>query len=162
MDLVQQASEFARQAHAGQKYGGGDFHERHLARVVATLQEFGERRATLLAAAWLHDTVEDTDTTADDIRKSFGDDVGDLVWRLTDEQAETRRERHARTHAKIRGRNEAVRVKLADRIANVEASIEQHSHLFGMYRKEHGDFRKDLYIEGEWDDMWERLDALLK
>ena len=161
MDLVEQASEFARRAHAGQKYGGGDFHEQHLARVVRTLDEFGERRAALLAAAWLHDTVEDTDATNDEIRATFGDDVGDLVWRLTDEQGENRRDRHARTHAKIRGRTEAVRVKLADRIANVEASIEQRSHLFGMYRKEHGHFQKELYIEGEWEDMWLRLNRLL-
>lgn len=158
MDLVERASAFARQAHADQQYAGGSFHEKHLGRVVATLQEFGETDEVKLAAAWLHDTVEDTDITLDDIRRQFGDDVADLVWRLTDEEGGNRRERHAKTHAKIRERREAVRVKLADRIANVESAMEQRSNLYGMYRSEHAHFRADLYREGEWEDMWERLD----
>ena len=144
-----------------QEYGGGDFHERHLQRVVATLQEFGETDQTMLASAWLHDTVEDTDTSVADIRGEFGDDVADLVWRLTDESGGVRRERQAKTHAKIREKSDAVRVKLADRIANVEAAIEQNSHLVGMYRAEYRQFRRELYRRGEWEDMWTRLDHLL-
>lgn len=159
-DIEQRASEFARRAHAGQDYSGGDFHTNHLARVVATLRKFGVDDPTLLAAAWLHDTVEDTSTTIDDIRGEFGDDVADLVWRLTDEPGKNRKERHHLTHLKIRGRPEAVRIKLADRIANVESSIEQHTHLRGMYREEHAAFRTDLYRENEWADMWAVLDRL--
>ena len=160
--LVERASEFARQAHMQQEYGGGEFHENHLQRVVTTLREFGETDEILLAAAWLHDTVEDTTTTVADIRRTFGDDVADLVWRLTDEPGGLRRERHSKTHAKIRERPAAVRVKLADRIANVMASIEQNSHLFGMYRSEYRQFKRELYRPGEWEDMWSRLDDLLK
>jgi len=160
--LVERASEFARQAHADQQYGGGSFHENHLARVVANLRHFGETDETKLAAAWLHDTVEDTPVTIADIKREFGDDVADLVWRLTDEPGANRRERHARTHVKIRGHSDAVRVKLADRIANVEASREQGSHLFGMYRKEHKAFREMLWREGEFPEMWERLDLLFR
>lgn len=160
--LVERAREFARKAHDGQAYGDGAFLEEHLGRVVSTLQEFGESNEVLLAAAWLHDTVEDTDITIDDVRAEFGDDVADLVWRLTDEPGDNRRERHAKTFRKIRGRRDAVRVKLADRIANVEASLEQRSHLFGMYRSEHDHFTSELYREGEWEDMWGRLNRLLR
>jgi guanosine-3',5'-bis(diphosphate) 3'-pyrophosphohydrolase len=159
-DLERRAFEFAKRAHAGQDYGGGDFHENHLARVIATLREYEVDDPVLLAAAWLHDTVEDTDTTIDDIRREFGDDVADLVWRLTDEPGKNRKERHHLTHVKIRGRVEAVRIKLADRIANVESSIEQKTHLRGMYREEHPAFRNDLFREGEWSEMWARLDKL--
>ena len=160
-ELEQRALEFAKRAHAGQEYGGGDFHEKHLARVVATLRKFGEDNPLLLAAAWLHDTVEDTDVTIDDIRAEFGDDVADLVWRLTDEEGHNRKERHHLTHMKIRGRTDAVRVKLADRIANVESAHEQRTHLRGMYREEYQAFFDDLYRAGEWEEMWQHLqDAL--
>jgi guanosine-3',5'-bis(diphosphate) 3'-pyrophosphohydrolase len=159
--LIQRASEFARRAHDGQQYGTGSFHQNHLARVVATLQAFGETDEVKIAAAWLHDAVEDTDVTVADVRAEFGDDVADLVWRLTDEKGGNRRERHAKTHQKIREKSDAVRVKLADRIANVESSIEQRTHLFGMYKAEHPAFREHLYREGEFPEMWQRLDGLL-
>ena len=159
--LVEKAKRFAEQAHAAQRYGDGGFHEKHLGRVVATLQSFGETAENLLAAAWLHDAVEDTATTVADIQREFGDDVADLVWRLTDETDGVRRERHSKTHAKIRQRSDAVRIKLADRIANVESSMEQRSHLLGMYRAEYMQFRRDLYRTGEWEEMWRRLDDLL-
>lgn len=160
-DLEARARMFAQQAHAGQRYGPGDFLEGHLARVVSTLRKFGEENPVLLAAAWLHDTVEDTDVTIDDIKREFGDDVADLVWRLTDETNGNRKERHHQTHLKIRGRTEAVRVKLADRIANVEASIEQRTHLRGLYRAEHQMFQADLYKPGEYADMWSYLNDVV-
>jgi (p)ppGpp synthase/HD superfamily hydrolase len=160
-NLEQRASQFARRAHAGQHYGGEDFHQHHLARVVSTLRKFGEDNPVLLAAAWLHDTIEDTDVTVEDIRGEFGDDVADLVWRLTDEQGGSRKERHHRTHLKIRGRSDAVRVKLADRIANFEASIEHRSHLRGMYRKQYPQFVADLYRPGEWEEMWNYLNQII-
>jgi guanosine-3',5'-bis(diphosphate) 3'-pyrophosphohydrolase len=160
-DLEVRARTFAQRAHAGQRYGDGDFLEGHLARVVSTLRKFGEDNPVLLAAAWLHDTVEDTEVTVEDIKVAFGDDVADLVWRLTDETDGNRKERHHQTHLKIRGRTEAVRIKLADRIANVEASIEQRTHLRGMYRAEHEMFKTDLYVFGEYEDMWNYLNRVI-
>lgn len=160
-NLVKRAAAFAARAHADQEYAGGSFHESHLGRVVETLRQFGETDETRLAAAWLHDTVEDTSVSIEDIRRDFGDDVADLVWRLTDEAGRNRRERHAKTHEKIRGSTAAVRIKLADRIANVESALEQHSNLYGMFRKEHVHFRAELYREGECEAMWRRLDSLL-
>ena len=125
---------------------------------------YGEllRNEQLLAAAWLHDTLEDTDTTVEDLREAFGDDVANIVDRLTDQPGRNRRERQARTHARIREDPRAVRVKLADRIANVEAALEQKSNLRGMYRKEYPRFRQDLHRPGEFDAMWRDLDRLVK
>lgn len=159
-NLSQRASEFALKAHEGQTYGNNSFHQNHLARVVRILEAFGEADQVKLAAAWLHDAVEDTDVSIDQIRSEFGEAVADLVWRLTDETRGNRRERHARTHAKIRAKNDAVRIKLADRIANVESSIEQRTHLFGMYKAEHRAFVQDLHREGEFEEMWDRLNSL--
>jgi (p)ppGpp synthase/HD superfamily hydrolase len=160
-ELERRACEFARAAHAGQTYTSGSFHDKHLARVVATLRRYGIDEPRLLAAAWLHDTVEDTDVTIEAVEQTFGADVADLVWRLTDEPGKNRRERHELTHRKIRGRSEAVGIKLADRIANVQSSAEERSHLRGMYRAEYPQFRADLYRAGEFDELWAELDRLL-
>lgn len=160
--LHERAREFARRAHADQRYGDGLFFDLHLTRVVATLERFGEQDPVLLAAGWLHDVLEDTPTPVGVLQTEFGEDVTDLVIRLTDEVMGTRRERQERTHAKIRGRAEAVRVKLADRIANVEFCIETSSELFDrMYRKEYCRFREQLHQAGEYTDMWAHLDRLL-
>jgi (p)ppGpp synthase/HD superfamily hydrolase len=160
--IDERAREFARVAHRDQVYGPGSFFELHLARVVATLKRFGETNPTLLAAGWLHDVLEDTPTSIDSVRQGFGEEIADLVSRLTDEREGTRRERQEKTHAKIRGHAGAVRVKLADRIANVESCIEMNSPLLErMYRKEYSRFREHLCQEGEYEGMWNHLDSLL-
>ena len=60
------AREFAAHAHGNQRYGDGPYVE-HLAKVVAVLTDFGYQ-GDYLCAGWLHDVVEDTCTTLDDIR----------------------------------------------------------------------------------------------
>lgn len=161
-NLEERAMEFAREAHRGQTYGHGDFFELHLARVVDTLERFGVSDPALLAAGWLHDVVEDTPTTIETIHFEFGWKVADLVSRLTDEKGGNRRQRQEKTHARIRGSIDAVRVKLADRIANVEFSLETENPLLdGMYRKEYGRFRNGLYRRGEYEEMWAVLDGIL-
>jgi (p)ppGpp synthase/HD superfamily hydrolase len=160
--LESRARELARAAHAGQEYSGGDFFTNHLARVVATLERFGEASPLLRAAAWLHDVVEDTDVTVAELRAELGDELATLVWRLTDAEGATRRERQTHTHAKIREDARAVRVKLADRIANVESARERGSQLMGMYRKEYPQFRRELFRRGEYDVMWAALEGALR
>ena len=156
--LIERAEARARAAHAGQEYSGGDFATEHLARVVATLERFGERDPLLLAAAWLHDVVEDTPVTVAALREEFGEELATLVWRLTDEDGPTRRDRQTATHAKIRADARAVRVKLADRLANVESAQERQSHLVGMYRKEFAQFRRDLWRRDEYPELWSALE----
>lgn len=160
--LIERAEARARAAHAGQEYGGGDFATEHLARVVATLQRFGEQDPLLLAAAWLHDVVEDTPVTVAALREEFGEELATLVWRLTDEAGATRRDRQTATHAKIRADARAVRVKLADRLANVESAQERQSHLVGMYRKEFAQFRRELWQRDEYPEQWAALERAVK
>lgn len=160
--IEERARERAREAHAGQEYGGGDFFTNHLERVVATLERFGEAEPLLRAAAWLHDVVEDTEVTVEDLRAEFGEELATLVWRLTDAEGANRRERQTQTHAKIREDARAVRVKLADRIANVESARERRNHLMGMYRKEYPQFRRELWRRNEFPEMWAALEAAVK
>ena len=152
------ARDLARRVHEGQEYGGGNFFENHLSRVVATLERYGETDPVLKAVAWLHDAVEDTALTVEELRAELGDEIATLVWRLTDEQGGSRAQRQTATHGKIREDARAVRVKLADRIANVESARERGSPLMGMYRQEHAQFRSELQRPEEYEAMWRDLE----
>ena len=73
MDIVAKASEFAAAKHEKQrrKYTDQPYFN-HLAAVVRVLESNGVTDPTALAAAYLHDTVEDTDTTMQEIVTGFG------------------------------------------------------------------------------------------
>lgn len=160
-ELVNKAQLFASQAHAGQQYDGGPY-TKHLAAVAAVLTRYGVTDEELLCAAWLHDTVEDTPISVESIEKLFGSRVSDLVWRVTNEEGRNRKERHAKTYGKIAANKDAVTLKLADRIANVEASLASEQDFLGMYKKEFEGFKQALYTQGENEAMWAHLASLLQ
>lgn len=163
---VRAAANMARQRHHGQFYDEFEF-THHLKAVVAEVFHWGMGTPALLAAAWLHDIVEDTDTTLAEVQARFGDEVAALVDAVTDSaEGKNRRERKANTYAKTAANRDAVYLKLCDRIANVRASVEnrrrgQGKDLLKMYRREHPSFRSTLHEPGEYDDMWGELDTLL-
>jgi guanosine-3',5'-bis(diphosphate) 3'-pyrophosphohydrolase len=75
--------------------------------------------ATLQAAA-LHDTIEDTDTTADDLRREFGAEVTDLVLEMTDDMSVPSAERKKRQVVRAPTLTARAKcIKIADKIANV-------------------------------------------
>jgi GTP pyrophosphokinase len=76
------AYEVAEQCHEGQRRRSGDPYITHPLAVTTILAELGMDTTTLVAAL-LHDTVEDTRYTLDDVRKEFGVDVGHLVDGVT-------------------------------------------------------------------------------
>lgn len=84
-ELLDRAIVFAVKAHAGTERRGKGFpyivHPMEAMEIVATMTSDQE----LLAAAALHDTVEDTDVTLEDIRKEFGDRIASLVAVESDE-----------------------------------------------------------------------------
>lgn len=84
MSLVSRAMRFAAVAHDGQyrKYTGEDYW--YHCKNVAALVEAADGDYAQVAAAWLHDTLEDTPVTYADIDREFGKDVADLVVELTD------------------------------------------------------------------------------
>lgn len=160
--LVVKAEAFATEKHKDQEYDGGPY-TKHLRWVYDTALKFGCTDPELLAACWLHDTVEDTETTLDEIGTNFGPRVRDIVDRVTDKPGRNRRARHEATYPQIKTCPSATFVKLADRIANVEASraLSDNSSFMGMYRKEYADFRRLLYTEGVYEEMWAHLEDLL-
>ncbi len=81
-DLILRAYQFAEAAHKGQKRASGEPYITHCVAVAAILAEL-EVPPTIIAAGLLHDTVEDTKVTLDDVRREFGDEITRLVDGVT-------------------------------------------------------------------------------
>ena len=85
--LVDRARAAATAAHAGQvDKQGRDYVEAHLAPVAAAL---AGQPPEVVAAGWLHDIVEDTDWTVDEVAAEFGADVARAVDAVTRREGET-------------------------------------------------------------------------
>ncbi len=80
--LVERAYRVAAKVHEGQKRASGEPYVTHCLAVAEILVELRMPPA-VVAAGLLHDTVEDTDLTLDDIRRDFGDEVASLVDGVT-------------------------------------------------------------------------------
>ncbi len=152
---------FAWRAHEGQRYGELPY-TAHLEAVVATLERFDYRDPAVLAAAWLHDCVEDCGVPLDDIHTLAGPRVAALVDAVTDAPGKNREARKEKPYRLIPETPGAILVKLADRISNVEASLETRPGLVRMYRKEQKAFRERLHRSGEAEPMWRHLERLLR
>ena len=74
-----QAIIFVRTKHAGQRYEPANEYAIHPLRAALTLVELGNVEPDVVLATILHDTMEDTPTTEDDLRTEFGDRVATLV-----------------------------------------------------------------------------------
>jgi hypothetical protein len=135
-DLIGKARQFASDAHrsVGQlrKYSGQPYEE-HL-RSVAEMVDAITDDAEIIAAAWLHDVVEDTPTTIEDIERAFGPDVRELVDALTDVSRPNDGNRAARKELDRKhlatAPARAQTVKLADLIDNCQ-DICKHNAKFG-------------------------------
>lgn len=124
MARIRSAYEFASQAHKGQRRKTGEpyiIHPIAVARIVAEELELG---ANPVIAAFLHDVVEDTPYTLEDIRQLYGDDVAFLVGVVT-KQKKDRYERSKQVDnyrqilASVEYDIRALLIKLADRLHNM-------------------------------------------
>lgn len=129
------AKEFALAAHGSQKYGDLPY-EVHLAAVAAIL---GEIAPDLVPDGWLHDVLEDTSVTGDELAREFGEPVKGRVWACSGE-GKNRRERNASIKAKLAMYPDAAIVKMADRLANMSAS-RSNPDKRRMYLREYPEFR---------------------
>jgi (p)ppGpp synthase/HD superfamily hydrolase len=84
LDVVRRAYELAEQSHAGQMRDEGTPYILHPIRVAVSLvDELQIYSPTLVCGALLHDVIEDSPVTRDDIATEFGDRVAEIVWLLT-------------------------------------------------------------------------------
>ena len=123
--LIQRAHDFAEHAHEGHERKSGESYFTHLFATAKTLAELG-MSATTISAGFLHDTIEDTGVTAEDIEKEFGKEILFLVEGVT-------KLGHIKYHGTSR-HNESLRklfvamsqdirvliVKLCDRLHNMQ------------------------------------------
>jgi GTP diphosphokinase / guanosine-3',5'-bis(diphosphate) 3'-diphosphatase len=125
--LLIDAAEFAAERHRHQRRKGVEQvpyinHPLGLARVLAV--EAGIDDVTTLVAAVLHDTVEDTATTGEELRERFGDQVAAVVLEVTDDKtlSPAERKRLQIEHAPTLSRR-AKLVKYADKICNLRDMV---------------------------------------
>jgi len=150
---------FAYKKHADQKYGTGPY-TIHLDAVRQVLKDFDWVMTDIIVSGWLHDTIEDTNTTQEEINALFGAQVARIVWACSG-VGKNRKERNESIYAKLKECPEGVCVKLADRIANVESAKANDPKKFEMYKKEYEAFESALLpLDNSITDMWDRLDTV--
>ena len=113
------------------------------------LNEAGVEDQRVLVAAILHDTIEDTDTTEQELVKHFGKDVADIVLEVTDDKAlpKAERKRLQIEHAAHISRR-AKLVKLADKICNLRDITSSPPAGWSIQRKqEYFDWAKSVVDE---------------
>lgn len=125
--LISEAAELAARRHNGmaRKGRGNEPYINHLAEVanlLATATDGAD--AELVAAGWLHDTVEDTDTTREELAEKFSERVASLVVECTDDMSVPKPERRRRQVVDAPKKSAGAKlIKIADKISNVGARI---------------------------------------
>lgn len=141
--LIERARAFALGAHAAlnqrRKYTGEPYAV-HLAEVVALVMRVRDVTAEMVAAAWLHDTVEDTAVPLSFIESEFGARVGRLVGELTaisapDDGDRATRKALDRTHT-AHASAAAQTIKAADLISNLRTVEARDPQFAAIYMRE--------------------------
>jgi hypothetical protein len=126
--VLARAYALAAERHAAQRRKGSaaEPYINHLAEVAALVAEATDGRdAGLVAAAVLHDVLEDTATTEAELAAAFGGRVAALVREVTDDRALTKAERKRRQVLDAPGKSAAAKtIKLADKTSNLRALVE--------------------------------------
>lgn len=134
-DMVFRAKLLAGIAHKDQKYGTRPYMV-HIEDVVRRVKQI-TNDPEIICAAYLHDTIEDTQTTYGEIERQFGKNVADMVWAVTG-VGQNRKEKMANAIEKIARTPGADFVKSADRLSNAAASKEEKKmDLYNRYKDEH-------------------------
>jgi len=149
---------YAIDAHEGQKYGKFPYIV-HLIDVHAVLLEFNVKDQDILASAFLHDLLEDTEFHYSDVKKLFGHEIAEIVYAITDEKGRNRKERKDKTWPVLILNDKAVILKQADMIANIRMGRRENSDMVKMYREEYPAFKE--YFKGHGlKEFWDELDKL--
>ncbi|MFT4301870.1 MAG: bifunctional (p)ppGpp synthetase/guanosine-3',5'-bis(diphosphate) 3'-pyrophosphohydrolase [Desulfovibrio sp.] len=134
LELIQKAYVFAATAHVGQTRLSGEPYLSHPLAVADTLAEMGFDEATV-AAGLLHDTVEDTKATIEELDENFGEDVADIVDGVTkismipfENKEEAQAENIRKMILAMSHDMRVLMVKLADRLHNMRTLDFQKAH----------------------------------
>jgi (p)ppGpp synthase/HD superfamily hydrolase len=146
-------------------YDGGPYFY-HLQGVATIAERFIgyfpiEMHDAILAAAWSHDTIEDTRQTYNDVKTAIGEQAADIVYALTNEKGKNRKARaNEKYYSEMKLVPGAVFVKLCDRLSNIIHSVSSKSSMLQAYRKEH-DFFTQMLFDGHYPELWEEMNKYL-
>ena len=125
--LVSEADDLAARRHRGmqRKGRGNEPYINHLAEVANLLSIATEGAdAELVAAGWLHDTIEDTETTHRELAEKFGERAAAFVIEVTDDMTLPKDERRRRQVVEAPRKSPGAKlIKIADKISNIRARI---------------------------------------
>jgi (p)ppGpp synthase/HD superfamily hydrolase len=124
--LITSACDFAARRHVSQRRKGdaGEPYVNHLAEVAQLLARASEGDAVLVAAGYLHDTLEDTATTYEELVDLFGPEIAALVAEVTDDKSLPKAERKRLQIAKAPSKSVRARLlKIADKTSNLRALV---------------------------------------
>jgi guanosine-3',5'-bis(diphosphate) 3'-pyrophosphohydrolase len=158
-ELIARALAKATEAHAGQirNGSGGLPYIEHPRMVAATLAARDYDEATL-AAALLHDVVEDSDTTVEELRAEFGDEIADLVAALSDDESiesyRDRKDEHRGRVADVDG--DALAIYAADKLTNMTTL---HAAIEGEGMRVADEYKVPLTLKLE---VWEADATMLR
>ena len=113
--LISKAKQFAQHIHANQQDKAGQPYINHLAFVAGLLANEND---DVIATAWLHDSVEDTEVSLSDISELFGSVIADSVNAITKRQGESYQDYLSR----VKANDIARKVKIADLTHNMDLS----------------------------------------
>lgn len=164
---IRRAFLLAYRYHEHQRYGD-DPYVIHLFDTYRVLVEFNHTEPTILAAALLHDIIEDTPALYHTVKDAVGFDVAEIVFACSDWPGRNRTERRIRTLAHFKQHTEqqahdALKVKLADWIANIRDGLRSDTGKLSMYRKDWPDFSplRELYRSEKLEPMWRCIEEML-
>ncbi len=150
------AYEYAQEKHLGQmrKFSGLPYfsHPKAVARIIEELTA----DETMIITSLLHDVVEDTNTTIEDIKELFGNKVSSLVKELTSRSLKNGERKSDYLKNKMANMSsQALTIKLADRFHNVKYLEEDNVHLSFVtkYYKETRVIMKFLTKQVEYDKI---------
>lgn len=122
---VARALDFAARKHSNQRRKGeaGEPYVNHLAEVARLVAEATEGKdTTAVLAALLHDAIEDTPTTREELEREFGREVADIVVEVTDDKNLPKAERKRLQVETAPGKSRRAKlVKIADKTSNVRS-----------------------------------------
>lgn len=121
MELVKSAEFLAKKKHAGQfRKDNATTYSKHLEDVVNRLKSLGVIDEELLSAGWLHDIIENTDTSFDSLYEQFGNRIAVIVSSLTKDKTLPRKQREKAYNIQLKEASfDAKLIKLCDISANL-------------------------------------------
>lgn len=171
-ELINKAKDYAFKKHNQpsdcQRYGSAPYSV-HLEDVVSVINKYkylldDDVHEDVVISGYLHDSVEDTDTTPDMLKRMFNERVAGIVLRVSNERGWDKKEILFKTLPKIWSCPYAKFVKMCDRIANGTNSkngdSDKSKRMYKRYSEEYPIFRYALKIESEYDEIWKELDGI--